>query len=304
MTMRIPRRFLPPISLLIAFEAAARLQSISAAGRELDLTQSAVSRQIRALEDMLGADLFLRERQTIRLTEAGKAYAVAVREALSRIGNATLNFRANPSGGTLNLAILPTFGSRWLAPRLPQFLAENPGITVNLSTRMAPFDFRLETLDAAIHFGNADWPGANLDLLMNETVVPACHPSLLDRFTFAKPEDLLTAPLLHLVSRPDAWERWFAQTNVEPGPLHGMLCDQFALAAQAAMSGLGIALLPRFLIADELARGELVPALDLPMTSSESYYLAWPHTYDRHAPLEAFRAWLVRETMRFVDDQT
>lgn len=150
MTMRIPRRFLPPISLLIAFEAAARLQSISAAGRELDLTQSAVSRQIRALEDMLGADLFLRERQTIRLTEAGKAYAVAVREALSRIGNATLNFRANPSGGTLNLAILPTFGSRWLAPRLPQFLAENPGITVNLSTRMAPFDFRLETLDPPV----------------------------------------------------------------------------------------------------------------------------------------------------------
>jgi LysR family glycine cleavage system transcriptional activator len=123
--MAIARRFLPSMSLLRAFEAAARHQSITAAAEELNLTQGAVSRQIRALEELLGSDLFLRERQTIRLTSAGETYAREIREALRRISSATLSFRANPKGGTLNLAILPTFGTRWLAPRLSGFLREN-----------------------------------------------------------------------------------------------------------------------------------------------------------------------------------
>jgi LysR family glycine cleavage system transcriptional activator len=128
--MAIPRRFLPSMSLLYAFEGAAGAESFTAAAAELNLTQSAVSRQIRALEDMLGCTLFLRERQTVKLTAAGEAYAGEIREALQHIATATLGLRANPSGGSLNLAILPTFGTRWLAPRLPSFLAENPGITI------------------------------------------------------------------------------------------------------------------------------------------------------------------------------
>src|SRR5690242_8560404 len=118
----LPRRFLPQMSVLAAFEAAARLQSFTAAAEELNLTQSAISRQIRSLEDQLGAELFVRERQTVRLTVAGSSYANEVRRALQLIATATLALRANPNGGTLNLAILPTFGTRWLAPRLPAFL--------------------------------------------------------------------------------------------------------------------------------------------------------------------------------------
>lgn len=114
--MSIPKRFLPPMHVLIAFEAAARLGSFTAAASELNLTQSAVSRQIRLLEGILGADLFVRERQTVRLTQAGSTYAQELSDALRRIANATLGFKANPHGGTLNLAILPTFGTRWLAP--------------------------------------------------------------------------------------------------------------------------------------------------------------------------------------------
>ncbi|MDF2810064.1 MAG: hypothetical protein K0S56_1095 [Microvirga sp.] len=158
--MTTARRFLPSMSLLRAFEASARHQSFTAAAAELNLTQGAVSRQIRVLEELLASDLFLRERQTVRLTAAGETYAMEIREALRRISSATLSFRANPQGGTLNLAILPTFGTRWLAPRLPQFLRENPGITINVTTRLAPFDFNLEHADAAIHFGGPDWPGA------------------------------------------------------------------------------------------------------------------------------------------------
>ncbi|WP_157221137.1 LysR family transcriptional regulator [Flavisphingomonas formosensis] len=297
--MSLPRRFLPPTPLLSAFEAAARHQSFTAAARELALTQSAVSRQIRALEEILGSELFHRERQTVRLTTAGAAYAREIRDALTRIAGATLSFRANPSGGSLHLAILPTFGTRWLAPRLPDFLAAHPGITINLTTRLVPFDFGFDSVDAAIHFGLPEWPGAELELLMGETVVPACSPALRDRHRFAAPADLLSAPLLHLVSRPDAWERWFATNDIDPGEVHGMLLDQFALAAQAASAGLGVALLPEFLIDAELARGELVRAIHMPMQSAESYYLAWPQTHDRHPPLELFRAWIVQEARRF-----
>ncbi|QEE45266.1 LysR family transcriptional regulator [Rhizobium sp. WL3] len=292
------RRFLPSLSLLTAFEAAARTGSITAAARELDLTQSAVSRQIKALENQLSVELFLRERQTIRLTVAGDSYAREIREALRRISSASLNLRANPHGGTLNLAILPTFGARWLAPRLGQFLTTNPGITINLVTRLSPFDFRLVSIDAAIHFGDAVWPGAELTLLMQEETVPACSPAYRHDHAIAKPADLLNVSLLHLTTRPDAWERWFTENSVVFESVHGMLFDQFATASQAAIGGLGVALLPTFLIQDELARGDLVPAVDQPMRSAQRYYLAFPRERAAYPPLVAFREWIVRELSR------
>lgn len=291
----LPRRFLPPMAVLAAFESAARLQSFTAAADELHLTQSAVSRQIRSLEELLGAELFVRQRQTVRLTVAGQAYAAEVRRALQAIAAATLGFRANPQGGTLNLAILPTFGTRWLAPRLPKFLAAHPGITINLTTRLAPFDFKVDPLDAAIHYGTPEWPGAKLDFLMQETVVPACSPALKARHRLSAPEHLLRAPLVHLVSRPDAWERWLRTAGVVFADVHGMLVDQFAVATQAAMAGMGVALLPAFLVEDELARGDLVAAVDGPLQSTDSYYLAWPAEREDYPPLQAFRGWIQQE---------
>lgn len=289
------RRFLPPMSQLCAFEAAARHQSFTVAATELHLTQSAVSRQIRALEELLGSELFVRDRQTVRLTVAGAAYALEVRGALQRLSAATLGYRANPNGGTLNIAILPTFGTRWLAPRLPRFLAAHPGITINLTTRLAPFDFQADQVDAAIHFGLPEWAGAKLDFLLRETVVPACSRELLEARRFSEPADLLQAPLLHLVSRPDAWQQWFRATGVEFQQVPGMLVDQFAVAAQAAIAGVGVALLPEFLIESELARGDLVVAIDRPMESPENYHLAWPLSREAYPPLLAFRAWLQEE---------
>ncbi|WP_454852613.1 LysR family transcriptional regulator [Rhizobium binxianense] len=298
MIMLAPRRFLPSISHLAAFEAVARTGSVTAAARELDLTQSAVSRQIRALEEQLGVELFLRERQTVRLTVAGDGYAREIREALRRISSASLSLRANPHGGTLNLAILPTFGTRWLAPRLGRFLAANPGVTINLVTRLSPFDFRLDSIDAAIHFGHPHWPGAELSFLMSERTIPACSPDFLKTHAIGGPEDLLRVPLLHLSTRPDAWERWFAGNDVAFESVHGMLFDQFATAAQAAIAGLGVALLPTFLIGDELRRGDLIAAVDGEMESRERYYLAFPPERADYAPLAAFRDWIVAEAAR------
>ncbi|WP_184655636.1 LysR family transcriptional regulator [Rhizobium soli] len=295
MTMLPPRRFLPSFSLLAAFEAAARSGSVTAAANELGLTQSAVSRQISALEKQLGVALFLRERQTIRLTLAGDAYAREVREALRRISNASLNLRANPSGGTLNLGILPFFGARWLTPRIGRFLDLHPGVVVNLTTRLEPFDFRFDTLDAAIHFGSARWPGAALTFLMDEDVIPACSPDFLRKHAIRAPGDLVHAPLLHLNSRPDAWETWFRTAATEFDALHGMLFDQFATMVEAAVAGLGTALLPRFLIERELQQGLLVEAVAGGSMGTGQYYLAYPPDRATYPPLAVFRDWISRE---------
>lgn len=287
-----PRRLLPSTTILCAFEAAARLGSFTAAATELSLTQSAISRQIRALEELVGAELFVRERQTVRLTRGGEAYATEIRTALRLVSAATLGVRANPHPGTLNLAILPTFGTRWLAPRLTDFMEKHPGITINLTTRLTQFDFEMESVDAAIHFGSAEWPGAELEFLMNEAVVPACSQALRAQYSFKEPKDLLKAPLLHLASRPDAWQQWFAAKDTRMSHAQGMLVDQFAVAAQSAMSGLGVALLPRFLIENELARGDLIEAVDGMVDSIGCYYLAWPPGRTTYPPLRAFRKWL------------
>lgn len=296
--MSTPRRFYPPTTLLLAFEAASRSQSFTLAARELNLTQSAVSRQIATLEGMLGATLFHREKQKVRLSLAGAAYAREIREALTRISGATLGFRANPISGSLHLAVLPLFAARWLAPRLPAFATAHPDISVNLTTRLTPFDFRADTVDAAIHFGQFDWLGTDAARLMTETVVPVCTPLLKARLGLVTPTDLAAAPLLHLTSRPDAWERWFGAMAIDAGQVRGMLLDQFTLVLEVARAGLGVALLPNFLIAPELASGDLVEVVDAPMTGAGDYYFVWPHTHEAHRPLEIFRTWIIAEARR------
>ena len=290
--MLTARRFFPSTSLLLAFEAAARTGSVTAAARELSLTQSAVSRQILALEQQLGAQLFHRERQTIRLTPGGESYARDIRDALQRISSATLSLRANPYGGTLNLACLPTFGARWLTPRLPGFLDANPGIRLNLMTRMTRFEFDRDPFDAAIHFGAPEWPGAELMLLRHEISVPVASPAFVRRHQLSSPEKLARAPLLHLATRPDAWERWFAGARIPVENLRGMLFDQFATLSEAAIAGLGTALLPEFLIEGELSDGRLTRIAGTGMESDGAYYLAWPKERSSYAPLMTFRAWI------------
>lgn len=296
LSMPPPRRFLPALSMLTAFEAASRTGSITAAAQELNLTQSAVSRQILALEEQLETKLFVRERRRIRVTLAGETYAREIREALNKIADASLNLRANPAGGTLNLAILPTFGTRWLAPRLPRFLRDHGGVTINLATRSQRFDFALDTADAAIHFGGDDWPNVETAFIRDEAVVPVCSPDFARRHPVATPEDLRGLTLLHLTSRPDAWEHWFRAQGAAAEGIHGMLFDQFATIAGAATAGLGVALLPDFLFDEELAAGTLVRILDRPLKSAGAYHLVWPIGRANHPPLAAFRDWLAQET--------
>ena len=293
--MVAPRRFLPSISMLLAFEAVARHENVSAAARELSLSQGAVSRQVQNLESQLGVSLFSREKKRVHLSAAGEYYAPEIRAALKRIADASLKIRANPDGGTLNLAIVPTFGTLWLAPRLPVFLQKNAGITVNLSTRLSPFDFNKESLDVAIHFGQPAGEGLEYMVMMDEMVIPVCSPQLINGKSIRSAEDLLALPLLQLGTRPNAWEHWLSQNGVESPATTGMLFDQFATMSQAAVYGAGVALLPEYLVKKELEKGLLVSAWGGPTQSVGCYYLTWPLQKTQYMPLVRFRDWLEKE---------
>ena len=286
--------FLPPVADLLAFEAAARHASISRAAEELHLTQSAVSRQVRQLEAQLGQALFTRVRQRVVLTDAGRLYAADVRAVLQQLGAATQKAMAlADGGGLLHLAVLPTLGARWLVPRLPAFAALHPELTVNLSARGEPFGFAQEPFDAAIHYGAPHWAGAVCDYLMHEEVVPVCSPALRTRHRIETPADVAGLTLLHQTTRPMLWADWFEQEGVPaPQALRGPRFEQFAMIAQAAISGLGVALLPRFLMEEELASGALVELPGGVLTSSDAYYLVVPLARAESAGVKAFRAWL------------
>lgn len=298
--MRI-RRYLPNLSLLLAFDGVMRQGSVTAAAQELGLTQSTVSRLLQTLEQQMGQPLFVRRRRRLIPTDGAVRYHADISAALDLIQQGGMSLIANPEGGSLDLALLPTFGTRWLAPRLPRFMARHPEVSLNLLTRMTQFDFRQDGMDAAIHFGTPDWPGARMALLFGETVQPLCSPDVLKAYRFKTARDLRQAPLLHLTSRPDAWERWMRQHGGDDIAIQGMLFDQFATLSQAAMSGLGVALLPGFLFEPEIAAGQLVPALPLDMSPPEAYYLCWPHERDDFGPLCKFRDWLIQETASLRD---
>ena len=280
--------------MLTAFEAAARHQSFSRAARELNLTQGAISRQVTALEHQLDVKLFGRSGKGVELTDVGRTYASDIQAVLAALRSASINAISKPFSRTLNLAILPTFGTRWLMPRFPGFLEKHPDITVNFVTRLSKFDFEAENIDAAIHFGSMDWPETECTFLMGEESIPVCSPDLLGQKEKIAIADVIELPLLHLETRPNAWENWFSMNDLSmPANTGGMLFEQFSIITQAAVAGVGVALLPMFLIRKELDRGELVALSDKPYTDEQGYYLVTPVEKVDYAPVVAFREWLI-----------
>lgn len=292
------RGFLPSMSALTAFESAGRHLSFSRAAAELHLTQGAVSRQIRQVEETLGLALFERVNQRVFLTDAGRLYLKDVQRALGDLAEATHRVMASAGqGGALTLAVLPTFATRWLMPRLPDFLAGHPDVTVNFVVRLEPFDFAGEPVDAAIHHGEPVWPGAVCEPLCQESVVPVAAPGTLARLSVATPADLACAPLLHQATRPNAWRDWFALAGIDGGnPYLGARFDQFGMIAEAAVAGLGVALMPRFLVDKEIADGRLAVAFDLPLSSGTGYWYVYPEARAGSALVRRFGRWLAERT--------
>lgn len=290
----LSRRLYPGMSALRAFDAVARTGSFTRAALELTLTQGAISRQVAVLEGQLGVVLVAREGRRASLTPAGAAYAPRVRAALETLGQGAMEAMGQAPERGLKLAILPTFGTRWLMPRIPGFVRRHPDVTLSFVTRIGRFDLGAEGVDVAIHSGRADWPGARATLLMAERVAPMGAPALAVR-------GLGGATLLALASRPGAWADWWAAT-AQPGPVPppALRFEQVATLAQAAAAGLGVALLPAFLIRPELDAGALVP-LGPEVPSGAGYYLIEPAPGPGARPKPAvaqFRDWLLTEVAR------
>ncbi|WP_417842243.1 transcriptional regulator GcvA [Thalassospira sp.] len=291
------RRVLPSLTALQFFEASARHLSFTKAAQELNVTQSAISRQVRSLEEYLGRDLFRRIRQRLKLTPAGDAYAAQVRDLLDRAEAATLQVMAySGEGGMLNVGTLPTFGARWLVPRLGDFRTAWPDIQLNLITQIRPFDFAEEAIDIAIHFGEANWPGCVFHRLMGETLIPVCAPKLLkdnDDLPIAR-DRIRNCTLLQHATRPTAWQDWLMAAGVPAvDDLAGPRFEHFHMVIQAAVAGLGLALMPEFLVREELDNGRLLAPFDLSIPSHHAYYVVYPEEKESTFAVRAFRDWIL-----------
>jgi LysR family transcriptional regulator, glycine cleavage system transcriptional activator len=293
-------RLTPPTSLLRAFEACARHLSVSRAAEELNLTQSGVSRQLSQLEALLGIKLFFRVHRRLALTPAGAGYASDIRAALAQIEAATQTLLAHQGvGGTLTIAVSPTFGTRWLMPRMGSFRAVRPNIIVNMinySARPMPLDFAAEHVDAAIFSSTALGPGVIAHRLMPEDLVPVCSPALLAEGRLQSLQDLATQTFLQHTTLPKLWHDWLKWRGIFGiDAQRGPELQHMAMVAEAAAAGLGVALLPRFLFADEIESGRLAVILDAEPYAPRSYFVVYPDKSPVMPALRAFRDWLLSE---------
>jgi len=282
------------MSLLVAFEAAARHLSFTRAAEELSLTQSAVSRQVQALEALLEVSLFRRDGRQITLTAVGAAYLHELSPALGRIRSATLQAIAFQSGiGALHLALLPTFGSKWLLPRLENFYLEHPGMRIHIHSRIGTPDFVTSELDAAICAGVGPFPGLVAHRLLAEELLVVAPPNLAGLIS---PEDICSRLLLNVTVRPEAWGEWFEQQGLPHKSMRvGPSFELTSHLIQAVVAGIGVGLVPKVLVSNELANGSLV-SLFTPVHSSRGYYLVYPTRNERLPSLVAFREWLLAQS--------
>lgn len=288
------RRKIPSSTALTAFEAAARHGSFARAAEELSLTEGAISRQIGRLESFLGVPLFERVGNRVRLLPNGERYAAQVRESLDRLDRDSQYLMGQPdNAANLDIAVTPTFAMRWLIPRLPAFTRTHPNITVHLSERTHPFVLAGSGFDAAVHFEHPAWAGMRTYPLLQEVLVPVCHPTLLKN---AKaPLSLDELPRLHRRQSPDAWQCYAAASGVSlSNPAVGARYDLHAMLIEAALAGLGVALVPRFYVEAELAEGRLVAPWPQGEAVSKTFCLVLPEPIGLSAgPVQAFARWLL-----------
>lgn len=294
------RRKIPSTAALVSFESAARHESFTKAANELSLTQSAICRQIGSLEEFLGVELFRRSRRGVKLTEAGLSYSRRVAAQLDAVERDTLSIMSQQGANVIELAVVPTFGTQWLLPRLKDFQQRHPQVTVNLTNRTRPFLFADTDFDAAIYFGDADWPGTEAHRLMSENPMPICSPALMQGRDSLDARQIAEMPLLQQTTRPYAWRQWFNAQNLNIArDMTGPRYELFSMLAQAAMHEMGIALIPPFLIQRELQEKRLVIANTHALPSIKAYHLMIPERKVESASLRAFRDWLIEQAQGY-----
>ncbi|MFH6781669.1 MULTISPECIES: transcriptional regulator GcvA [Methylobacterium] len=286
------RRALPPLHALRAFEAAARLGSFKAAADELGVTHGAVSQQVRLLEDWLRAKAFERHNRRVVLTPAARTYLAEIGPALDRIAAATAQY-GHDAGAVLSVNAPASFALRWLVPRLAAFRAQHPAIQVRLETSNQPLEALAVPYDVVIRGGPDTFYGITARPFLSEERLPVCSPGLLARVPLHRPEDLGRHTLLHSSSLPRLWDDWLAAVGI-PGlqPGAALTLDHFYLTLQAALDGIGLAMGPTALIADDLAEGRLVAPFPGPRLPARRYCAYVRDGRVEEAAVAAFLAWI------------
>jgi len=295
------RRKIPNTTSLAVFEAAARHGSFARAANELCLTESAISRQIAALEKYLELKLFTRVKRQVVLNDAGRAYVRNISKSLADIEAHTLSLMSNKGDdGVLELAVIPTFANRWLLPRLRGFQERHPNITVNMTEKPLPFLFQDTQFDAALHFEHPSWTGVVKVDLFEEQLVPVLNPAFFDVAQLTSPKDLLRIPLLHKASRPEAWRRWFELSGHAPSTSAlGIRFDMYGMIIEAARSGLGAGLVPRFYVNNEIHRHDLVIPFEVELQHEKRYCFVYPEHKKDSRIVQLFRDWLLEIKQEF-----
>jgi LysR family glycine cleavage system transcriptional activator len=290
-------RLTPSMRALLAFEASAKHESFTLAAEELSITQGAISRQVKGLETDLGVDLFLRVGRNVVLTDVGRMYFTELSVALAKVRDATLQAIAYRSdGGSIHLACLPAFGSKWLLPRLPDFYGKHPGVLVHIHSKIGHIDFERSGLDAAITVGDGQWTNGIAHHLADEVLVPIVVPGSDMAKRIRKPRDLLKHLLLEVASRPTAWRDWFAAQGVVATPPRGPQFELTSHLIQAVIAQLGVGLVPRLFVEDELRNGSLSIPVHGPSPAGRAYYLIVNPRRVNYPPMQAFQNWLTKAT--------
>jgi LysR family glycine cleavage system transcriptional activator/LysR family transcriptional regulator of beta-lactamase len=289
-------RRLPSLNGLRAFEAAARLGSFVAAGEELNVTQAAVSRLVRLLEERLGFRLFDRMPNGLTLTPQGRALQPGLTAAFDAIAGITQQVAAMRSTPVLTLGVGPSFAVRWLIPRLASFYRQHPDIEVRLATGGAINPFN-DDWTCGILLGNGDWPSHQAEPMFSADLFPVCARSIAQRLK--KPSDLARECLLEVQHSAEEWPLWLAAARVKlrahaPGPSF----DNYAMALQAAVDGVGVAIGLRPYVEDDLASGRLVAPFKLAVPKGQAWYLVYRPFRQDDAALVAFRDWLMANVER------
>ena len=289
-------RKLPPLNAIKAFEAAARLVSFTKAGQELNVTHGAVSRQVALLESWLGVALFRRMKSQVALTDAGQKFLNEMGPALDRIALAAIHLTHESNPVILVVNAPPTFTLRWLIPRISTFQRRHLGIDVRLTTSVSPVDFSKEEYLIAIRGADEPLAGISSRPFLTESILPVCHPDILQKLPLTVAADLEQHTLLTYSTEPYRWQDWFREVHAESVKPAGTLnFEQMYFALQAALEGLGVALIPYFMVADDIAAGRLCTPLGSLGVRTRQYYANLAPNALPSLAQNAFCDWLEQE---------